>query len=279
MRCDEVQELLGQLIDEELDDDNRRDVESHIEDCAACRGEHVVLQSLTVDLAQPPDAPVPPGLWAAIEERLDREPLPLSSPDEPTAPGVAIQHRQRWRPLAAAAIIVLAVGLSWGLFNLPGTSTALAHTIDFGPLLNQVGDDLERGLAVWLEAYGGRPTTLEEASETMKVRVHPPESLPGDMELKSTHMLKMGDHPSLTLHFSGPGGQMLVMQCAPGMRKDYGGRDCLPCQVGSRPGQIVREGPWRLVHVESDNVCICVVSTLDEHEELPAVLEALKIDY
>ena len=105
---------------------------------------------------------------------------------------------------------------------MPGTSTALAHKIDFGPLLNQVGGDLEQGLAALLETYGGRSTTLEEASRSMKVRVHPPERLPGGMGLQSVHMLNMGPQPSLALHFDGPNGQMLVMQCAPGMRKDYG---------------------------------------------------------
>jgi hypothetical protein len=176
-------------------------------------------------------------------------------------------------------VILLAIGLGLGLFNTPGSSTALAQTIDFTPLLNRVGDDLEKGLRALLETYGGYPTTLADAARTMRVRVHPPDQMPGDLTLKSTHMLNMGNHESLTLHFGGPAGDLLILQCPPRMRKEYGPRECLPCQVGARPGESVREGPWRLVHVESDNVCICVISKLDDVGKIQEVLDALQIEY
>jgi hypothetical protein len=53
----------------------------------------------------------------------------------------------------------------------------------------------------------------------------------------------------------------------------------MSCHVDGQPGQVARAGPLRLMHFESDNVCVCVVSTLDEVSELPAVLAAIAVDF
>ena len=182
--------------------------------------------------------------------------------------------------MATAAAMILVVGLGYLTTVLPGgSSTAQAKSFDFTPLLNRVGTDLGAGLQALIDAYGGGPITLEQARAKMRVRVHPPEELPRGMRLKSTHMVNMMDHESLAFLFVGPNDQLLVMQCPAGMAKVYGGRECLACQVGDRSGEVVREGVWRLFHIESENVCICVVSTMDRETELPAFLDALRIEY
>lgn len=269
MDYEQTRARLGELLDGELDDATREVVQAHVVQCATCRRELESLRSVTAQLASPPDVQVPPELWAAVEAQLDR-----------ARPLVSNRFLSlRWRPLASAAMVVLAVGLTWLLVSSLTPPTAHAHTLDFTPLLNRVGDDLEAGLRALLDVNGGRAATLTEATRTMKVRVHPPDELPGGLRLQSTHFVNMGDHESLAFFFSGDGGQMLVMQCPPGMRKEHGDRDCLPCRVGTRDAQVVREGPWHLVHLESENVCICVVSKLDELRELSEVLPALRIEY
>ncbi|MCH8805005.1 MAG: zf-HC2 domain-containing protein [Planctomycetes bacterium] len=268
MNCEKLRAQLGEYHDGELSSEAVRRLDTHLAECGGCREALESIRALATRVEGWEAVAPPANLWQAIANRLDRR-VAAHARSGPLA----------WRPLATAAAVLLVVGLGWLFVGGPGTSTATAHEFDFTPLLNNVGDDLGIGLRALIERYGGRSTTLDEAAKTMRVRVHPPEELPGEMRLRSMHMVNMGDHESLTFHFAGPRDQMLVMQCPPGMRKQYGGRECLPCTVGARPGQVVREGPWRLVHVESENVCICVVSRLDESTELAAVLELLRIDY
>jgi hypothetical protein len=131
-----------------------------------------------------------------------------------------------------------------------------------------------------MRSYGGEAITRAAAVARMKVRIHPPDELPDGMRLKSMHLLKMGrHHESLAFHFTGPRGHLLLLQCPAGVKKQYGNNECLPCRVGARDGYAVRVGSLRLMHVDSENVCVCVVSTLDEQSELPAALDAIQIDF
>jgi hypothetical protein len=78
---------------------------------------------------------------------------------------------------------------------------------------------------------------------------------------------------------AGPRGQLLLLQCPAMTAKNYGGYECLPCHVGARSGQIVEAGSLRLIHLESPNVCICVVSTLKDEAELRSALGAIAIEF
>lgn len=277
MDCETIRRHLGEFFDRELEPAARDEVERHLANCTACRIELDAIESMARGLSTPPTVTVPDDLWCSIEKRLGAE----TSPTQTVAPAAHSFMRARWRPLASAAAIVFVLALAYLSTSLPGTSqTAQAKSFDFTPLLNRVGDDLAAGLQALIDAYGGREITLEQAAKEMRVRVHPPEILPGGMKLKSTHLVNMLNHESLALHFVGPNQQLLVMQCPAGMMKDYGGRECLACQAGARSGhQVVREGEWSLFHVESENVCICIVSTMDQKTELPELMQALRIEY
>lgn len=269
MNCERIRGHLGEFFDGQLEPAARDEVERHLPKCAACRAELEAIESMARGLAAPPSAAVPDDLWNSIEKRLEAE----TSPARTSAPAA-------WRPFATAAGIVLLVGLAYLTSTLPGTSsTAQAKSFDFAPLLDRVGDDLAAGLQALIDAYGGREITLEQAAKEMRVRVRPPEILPGGMKLVSAHMVNMLNHESLALHFVGPNDQVLVMQCPAGMMKEYGNRECVACKVDQRPGQVVREGAWSLFHVESENVCICVISTMDQETELPELMRALRIEY
>ena len=133
MNCDEVLDRLGELIDGELEVEVRRALEGHLETCAACQDEHASLRSLVDELTRPTPVSVPSGLWAAVEGRLNESHSAFEDAvDGKTAAGpsafpdsratsddhAARSWRFRWRPLATAAAVLLAVGLGWGLFNL-----------------------------------------------------------------------------------------------------------------------------------------------------------------
>jgi hypothetical protein len=114
----------------------------------------------------------------------------------------------------------------------------------------------------------------------MKVRIHGPDELPGGLRLESRYVLNMGHHHrALAFHYAGPRGQLLLLQCPPRIQKDYGSYECLPCRVGSHDGHGVRVGKLYLMHMMSDNVCVCVVSTLGETSELPAALDSVRIEF
>jgi hypothetical protein len=132
-----------------------------------------------------------------------------------------------------------------------------------------------------VRTYGGEAISLGDAAQRMRIRVHAPDQLPGEMRLESHYLLNMGEHhQALGFHYTNQhGGHLLLLQCPPHIEKDYGNYECLPCAVGSHEGRGVRVGKLYLMHMMSENVCVCVVSTLDEHDELPAALDAVRIEY
>ncbi len=279
MSCDEVKSWLGELLDGELSAELRPAVEQHLDECPACRSEYESLQSMAAELARSPDAELPAGLWTAIEKRLDAATAVPVPSIRPGTRRTRIYQLAR-RPLAAAALVVLAVGLGWLVWSAPWTSTAMAAQIDFRPLLEQSDGDIEAGILALIQAYGGEEVSLADGANRMRVRVQAPGELPGGLRLKSRYLLNMGrHHRALAFHYTGPDGHLLLLQCPPHIQKDFGNYECLPCRVGSHDGHGVRVGKLYLMHMMSENVCVCVVSTLDERSELPAALDAVKIDF
>lgn len=279
MSCDEVKSRLGELLDGELPGNARPAVKRHLDKCPACRGEYESLQSMAAALAKPPQADLPTDLWDAIERRLDEAP-PMSTPSAAPATHRLWIYQLARRPLAAAAVVVLAIGLGWLAFNAPWESRAMAAQIDFRPLLEQADGDVTAGIRALMQAYGGERISPDDAAKRMKVRIHAADQLPGDLRLESRYLLNMGNHhQALAFHYTTPsGGHLLLLQCPPDVEKNYGNYECLPCSVGSHGGHGVRVGKLYLMHVESDKVCVCVVSTMDEHGDLPAALDAVEIE-
>ncbi len=279
MNCDQVRSRLGEYLDGEVRDPQRQEIAAHLDRCAACAAELEQLRELARALNAPTNAPVPSeALWASIARRLDQ---PAVSGARRGASG----RRRRWRwllrrPLATAASLLITVGLGWLVVTAPWEAPAGASQIDFRPLLEQADGDIDAGIQSLLKTYGGEPITPEQAAARMRVRVHGPRELPGRLQLRGLYMLNMGGHhQALAFWYVGPRGRLLLLQCPPHTRKHYGNRQCVACRVGSHGGHIVRAGKLRLMHLESEHVCVCVVSTLDEQRDLPAALDAVKIDF
>lgn len=270
--CERTRSRLGECLDNEADGPARAETEAHLAACAACSEEFRRLRALGAALAAMPRKNAPRAeLWAAISERLDRQAAICGR--RSLAPSAA-------RRLASAAAVVLAIGLALFAFSGSGSAVAVAAQVDFRPLLSRADGDIGAGIRALMQAHGGRPISLERARQCMKVRVHSPDRLPAQLRLDGLYLLNMGrSHRSLGFHFVGPRGQLLLLQCPPGIQKRYGDRECMACTAGGREGQVVRAGALRLMHFESENVCICVVSSLDEGTDLPAVLESIRIDY
>lgn len=277
MTCNQTQSRLGEWLDGELPAADAASVEAHLRRCPSCRSESEALRALAAQIAIPPAGAVPAEqVWQAIERRLDAAQRQRRRVIR--APLRAI--RRFWRPIASAAAVVIALGLGWLAVNGPRTPAATAAQIDFRPLLEQAGENIGAGIQALLRAHGGEAIRLEDAHLRLRVRIHPPAAMPLGLRLEGTYLLHMGPrHRSLALHFRGPRGDLLVLQCPPGVQREYGDRECLACSVDGREGGVVRAGPLRLMHFESPAVCICIVSTLDEQQELPAALAAIRMEF
>ncbi len=277
--CETIRPQLGAFVDGELPDSRGERVQQHLTACEACRKELSHLESLARHLAGGTPATAPAELWSAIEHRLDQAvaSAPRRKLHPPNRPWLMRMAR---KPLAAAAVLLLVVGLGWLATNAPWETPAMAAQIDFRPLLEQADGDIAAGIRALMQAYGGEKISSDDAPRRIKVRIHAADQLPGDLRLESRYVLNMGaHHQALAFHYTTPsGGHLLLLQCPPNVEKNYGNYECVACSVGDHHGQGVQVGKLHLMHMMSDNVCVCVVSTLDE-SDLEGALKAVKITF
>jgi hypothetical protein len=118
VHCDEFADRLADLLEREVDESTRAALESHAlscEDCGALLGD---LRTLRIEAANLPPLAPSRDLWSGIAERIDAPVIPL-----PTGEFTATRRRavvwSRWAPMAAAAVLLIA---------LTSTSTYLLTT-------------------------------------------------------------------------------------------------------------------------------------------------------
>ena len=117
MRCAEMQEQIGALVDGELGEAEARDVTEHLRSCPSCRAAHERVLALRAALEQhAPPLAAPDRLRAAVRGRLD------------TA-GIRIRAPRAWRWLAAAAALVAVVGGTWEIAGTVGAGRELAEQV------------------------------------------------------------------------------------------------------------------------------------------------------
>lgn len=277
--CDDIRPRLGEFLDGELAEAPCERVQQHVTACDACRQELARLESLTRRIPGPARVTAPDGLWTAIESRLDGATGPTGRPRSRMATRPRIL-RFASQPLAAAAVILLVIGLGWLMINPPWESRAMAGQMDFRPLLERADGDIGAGIQALMQVYGGEPISATAAEARMTVRIRAPEQLPHGLQLRGRYLLNMGrSHQALAFHYTGSAGEhLLLLQCPPATEKNYGNFECVACSVGGHEGHGVKVGKLHLMHMASDKVCVCVVSTLDE-SNLEAALDAVKITF
>jgi anti-sigma factor RsiW len=100
VNCQEARVLLHGYLDRELDLGHSLEVEQHLRECPSCAGVLAGAQALRTALrAGPPPAALPPGLEQRLHAALRR----AAGGDRPA-------RRRVWLRLAAAAVLLLAVG-------------------------------------------------------------------------------------------------------------------------------------------------------------------------
>jgi len=103
MTCDDSRSFLHAYLDGELDAPRSAEFERHLEGCASCSRALEAQESLRSSIhgAQLHE-PLPAGFERKIRHELDEASRPAPSP-----------KFAAWRWLAAAAVLLLAVGVSW----------------------------------------------------------------------------------------------------------------------------------------------------------------------
>ncbi len=162
MRCEEIVIELDAYVTGELEADTQGKIGHHIQQCSACRAELEMLQkenALYQDYRSRVD--LPPGAWTEAQARMSR-PIAGHSP-------FAIRHSPsvtRWRLWAAAASILLAIGLSWHFYERRGApelsgSGAPGPAVESPSPMNQAVKEFEQALALLRVAYMEKKTELD----------------------------------------------------------------------------------------------------------------------
>ncbi|GJM22440.1 MAG: hypothetical protein DHS20C15_23550 [Planctomycetota bacterium] len=121
--CKQTRTLLMAYLDSELDAVHTLEVGQHLERCSSCRERFGAEQMLETRLReQLRDDPMPDAVWQRITDRLANEANEAND-------GPAPVRRVRWVPLAAAAVVLLAVGLLLrdSLLHAPAPRGSLAE--------------------------------------------------------------------------------------------------------------------------------------------------------
>lgn len=273
MDCERTQARLGLYLDEEIPSDQRREVEEHLAGCSACSAEFDELRTLALQLAAPADVPVPDAVWSAIESALgglDAEP----------AQGTRTADVRFFRtPIAKAAAVILAVGLGLLLavaWPEGGASKATASEVNFSVLLDALPVDARKAFTKFLVLYDARKSSPFEARQYAPgLNFDVPDGLPGGFRLEAVYLLRFGDHPGIAATYGREDDFLGVAFHPPVQRENFGRHQDYPCVIGKHKGHKVSVGEWRLVHLTDPTTCHCVLSRLNEHTELPAIMAAV----
>lgn len=195
MDCKTAKNQLGQYCDNELPEEPRRDLETHLDSCFFCSEELDAIRELTSAVAAGPIVKVPNELWNSIEARLD----------EGQAKG-ANRHFFRFykRPPAIAASILLFIGVGFAVSLWSGGGTeARADTVDFGVLLDALPLDPNNAFQKFLTRYNAKEISpFKTRQHAPELTFAIPESLPGGFRLEKTYVLRFGDHSGIAASYS-----------------------------------------------------------------------------
>jgi hypothetical protein len=105
--CDEFAERLADLLERDVDETTRAALESHALGCADCGALLADMRRLRIDASSLPVLAPSRDLWDGISRRIDAPIIPLRSGDRDYAHDIT--RWRRWAPMAAAALLLIAV--------------------------------------------------------------------------------------------------------------------------------------------------------------------------
>jgi hypothetical protein len=114
MDCKLVRRRLAAYIDGELDKQARETVKTHLNLCSACSVEYDHLKKTLQAARAWRPRPLPEGFAAAVQERAARGEKPRPANVRPLGVWAVLDRTPRWAWQAAAACLILVVGLALG---------------------------------------------------------------------------------------------------------------------------------------------------------------------
>ena len=173
MDCHQASTFLSNFFDGELSAGQRRDVEGHLRNCPACSQQLVFFARLSKALRELSTPEIPREmLWQRIVANLEESPGEL----QPIVLPIKENHvrtRWRWAVLSTAAILLIAIGLSFGIVSTQPNHEELQR---YATLLETKPTVAQQYLA---EQFSGQTVSADEAIRLVGYRpknVQPPPS-------------------------------------------------------------------------------------------------------
>ena len=104
--CDEFAARLADLLERDVDETTRAELEAHALDCSDCGALLADVRKLRIDAANLPPLTPSRDLWEGISRRIDAPVIPLRTGDRDQA--IRAPRWRRWASMAAAAAVLVA---------------------------------------------------------------------------------------------------------------------------------------------------------------------------
>ncbi len=112
MNCDKVKELLWAYLENKTTAEETAEIETHLEDCAACREELAQQKEIKNALASLPDEELPEGYHTELMQKLQAERKVVPFP---------VKKKHGWKQMsmiAAAVLVVVVAGGTRGMLEM-----------------------------------------------------------------------------------------------------------------------------------------------------------------
>ncbi len=217
--CTAFRAEIGCLLDGELSEGRRLEVEAHIAECSTCRQTEEELARFrgavsNLELPEPPSS----RIWAALQSRLQELDGTSSTPVPVGAGRSGIRLRWSRGALLIAASFVLGVGLASISPRMPQLLGRRATPRAVPPVALAVGDFVRDVVAgseeqrFW-ERFSALDSWRDAIGSKLDFEPSVPERLPGGFELKAVKLLKDACCYTLYLRYESPHETLDVFEC------------------------------------------------------------------
>jgi hypothetical protein len=127
LRCEQVDELLPDYLEDSLDVVAKLELESHVRSCVRCTGLVADLNDIRTEAAALPELSPSRDLWDGIAARIDTPVVSISAaPSHSRQPVLATR---RWLAAAAVALIAVSSGATYMMMRA-SSGSQLASAVD-----------------------------------------------------------------------------------------------------------------------------------------------------
>lgn len=158
MNCDKVKELLWAYLENETTAEETAEIETHLEDCAACREELAQQKEIKNALASLPDEELPEGYHTELMQKLQAERKVVPFP---------AKKKHGWKQMsmiAAAVLVVVVAGGTRGMLEMRQNQNEEIEQILFEDTAQMA--DMGEEAAEQTAADGATESNAAEKSDT-----------------------------------------------------------------------------------------------------------------